>query len=73
MDTIYRLAGTPGSAELGGGDTLTDRLSSSHTVFLLFILAAIITGRQYFQGEPVACFVPTHFSMAQKVFVNQVM
>ena len=72
MDAVLGFVGTPSSKELGGGDTLTDRLSSSHTVFLLLVFAAIVTGKQYFQGEPVACFIPTHFSIAQKVYTNQV-
>ena len=50
----------------------SDRLNSRYTVVLLVCLATGLAVAQLFAGEPIACFVPAHFTDAHHFYANKV-
>ena len=60
-----------GDSRLGGGDSHTDRLNCSYTVFVLLLFALLVTTRQL-AGDPISCWCPAEFPDSQVEFTNQV-
>ena len=58
---------------VGGGDSYVDRLSCSHSVFLLGILAMGVMAKQWIGEVPISCWCPAHFTHSSHCdFANKV-
>ena len=64
MDQLFGVVGNLKDPRMGGGDSFVDRLSNRYTVYVLMILAIMITTKNY-AGHPISCFAPSHFSGKQ--------
>ena len=71
MDKLFTIVGDLGDPRVGGGDSFCDRLNCRYTVYVLVILAILVTTKHYV-GDPIACWSPDHFTSDQCKYVNQI-
>ena len=72
MERLFFLLGDMKDPRVGGADTFVDRLNCHMTVYVLILMAVLITGNQFFVGEPVSCWCPAHFEDSHKDYTNKV-
>ena len=72
---MNRILGLFGSVPCGtsrNDDNFSDRLNHRYTVSLIVIFSIVVSTRQYV-GDPINCWVPSHFSWSWEILREQLL